>query len=105
MNGIEFSAAVKQEGESPVVEFQGDINAFAEEAMNEAYDEAEKLSSGPITFSFAKVEYINSTGIALIVSLLARARKAKRTIRATGLSEHYREIFTITRLSDFMEME
>jgi len=105
MSGIEFSATVHQVGELPVVEFHGDINAFAEEAMNEAYEEAERMTSGPIAFSFAKVDYINSTGIALIVSLLARARKAKRTIRATGLNEHYREIFTITRLSDFMEME
>ena len=52
--------------------------------------------------NFANVDYINSTGIALIVGLLARARKEHRTVRAFGLSEHYRQIFAITRLSDFM---
>jgi anti-anti-sigma regulatory factor len=47
---------------------------------------------------------INSTGIALIVSLLARARKSKRKLLACGLSQHYVEIFQITRLVDFMSV-
>ena len=51
---------------------------------------------------FANVDYINSTGIALIVGLLAEARKTGRRCRPRGLAEHYREIFRITRLSDFM---
>ena len=51
---------------------------------------------------FAHVDYINSTGIALIVGLLAEARKSGQDVRARGLAQHYREIFRITRLSDFM---
>ena len=39
------------------------------------------------------------------LGLLARARAAHRPIAAAGLSDHYREIFTITRLSDFMEIQ
>ena len=50
-------------------------------------------------------DYINSTGIALIVRLLAEARRDRREVRAVGLSDHYREIFRITRLSDFMTIE
>jgi anti-anti-sigma factor len=50
------------------------------------------------------VGYINSTGIALVVRLLADARRDGRAVRAIGLTEHYQEIFRITRLSDFMEI-
>jgi anti-anti-sigma factor len=57
-----------------------------------------------VLLNFADVEYINSTGIALIVGLLARARKHGTRVLAAGLSEHYREIFEITRLADFMEL-
>lgn len=99
-----FSANVRPENGSPVLQFHGDINGFAEDAMNEAYTNADAVSSGKIVFDFSDVDYINSTGIALIVGLLARARMAHRVIHATGLSDHYREIFTITRLSDFMEL-
>ena len=54
--------------------------------------------------NFTGVDYINSTGIALIVGLLARARKSGRRLLTSGLSSHYVEIFQITRLSDFMSL-
>jgi anti-anti-sigma factor len=57
-----------------------------------------------VVLDFAAVRYINSTGIALIVSVLARARAQRRAVLASGLSDHYREIFDITRLSDFIEL-
>jgi len=100
----EFSVKVQVRDDTPVLELCGDINGFAEDALHEAFDEAETHGGSEIRFDFDQVTYINSTGIALIVGLLARARKSKRAIVATGLSEHYREIFTITRLSDFMEI-
>ena len=53
---------------------------------------------------FETVDYINSTGIALIVSLLGRARAEQRPVFASGLSDHYRHIFSITRLSDFIQI-
>ena len=51
---------------------------------------------------FTHVDYINSTGIALIVRLLAEARRDHREVVAVGLSDHYQEIFRITRLSDYL---
>src|SRR5215813_2475765 len=81
-----------------VVEMHGEINAFAEDVLNAAYAEAERGDPETILLNFAGVDYINSTGIALIVSLLARARKAHRSLLVCGLSEHYLEIFRITRL-------
>ena len=38
----------------------------------------------------------------MIVWLLAQARKNGIEVKAFGLSDHYREIFEITRLADFM---
>jgi len=54
--------------------------------------------------NFNRVDYINSTGIALIVGLLAKARQSRRRLSVYGLSEHYVEIFHITRLADFMSL-
>ena len=59
---------------------------------------------GPSYSTSPRWIYINSTGIALIVSVLARARAERRKVVASGLSPHYREIFDITRLSDFIEL-
>ena len=104
MSETTFSATVRDQNGTPVLDMEGDINGFAEEALNTAYSDAETRQSDSIVLNFEKVTYINSTGIALIVGLLARARAAKRGTVAAGLSDHYREIFRITRLSDFMEI-
>ena len=87
-----------------VLDLMGEINGFAEEALNAAYAEAEAKNPEAILLNFEEVDYINSTGIALIVGLLARARASKRRLLACNLSEHYVEIFNITRLSDFMSV-
>ena len=87
-----------------VVDLSGDINGDAEHALDAAYDEAVAGDPTTVLLNFSGVGYINSTGIALIVGVLARSRKERRALVACGLSEHYQEIFQITRLSDFMRM-
>ena len=83
----------------------GRIDRDGDEAMTAAYATARTTGSGPIVLDFAGTGYINSTGIALIVRLLAEARRDGRPVRASGLSDHYQEIFRITRLSDFIALE
>lgn len=97
-------ATVRNENGTALIDLSGDINATAEGTLNSAYAEASAAGDGPIVLNFSDVSYINSTGIALIVGILASARKAGRTIVAYGLSDHYREIFEITRLADFMKL-
>jgi anti-anti-sigma factor len=99
-----FEAQVRSQPDFAILDLHGEINAFAEDALNAAYAEAEKREPGVILLNFSDVDYINSTGIALIVGLLARARKSRRRLLAYGLSEHYVEIFQITRLVDFMNI-
>ena len=99
-----LEAQVRHQPRVAIVEFQGEIDSFAEDIMNAAYAEAQSQDANVILLNFSKVDYINSTGIALIVSLLAKARKSKRRLLACGLSSHYQEIFEITRLVDFMSV-
>jgi anti-anti-sigma factor len=95
-----LEAAVRSAADGPVIELRGDIDGTAREALTAAYAEAPK--DGRLLLDFAGVDYINSTGIALIVGLLARARSEQRPVAASGLSDHYRQIFEITRIADFM---
>lgn len=99
-----FEAAIRLESEMAIVDLVGEINGFAEEAINAAFAKAESHNPLAIMLNFTDVSYINSTGIALIVGLLAQARKHHIKLITYGLSEHYVEIFKITRLSDFMSI-
>jgi anti-anti-sigma factor len=100
MRATEFAAELRREDGVAVLDLAGDVSAAAEQGLLAAYEQigAEEV----VLLDFSAVDYINSTGIALIVGLLARARTAGQEVQARGLAEHYREIFRITRLSDFM---
>jgi anti-sigma B factor antagonist len=98
-----FSASVRLLDGVAVVDLSGEIDSGAEEALGVAYDQATS-GANTVLLNFGGVEYINSTGIALIVGVLAKARKNGDSLTACGLADHYREIFEITRLSDFMQI-
>ena len=105
MPASRFDAGVRRQGGGvAVADLAGEIDAGAEESLNGAYTKAAEGGAETILLNFSGVDYINSTGIALIVGILARARKEGRAITACGLADHYREIFEITRLSDFMQI-
>jgi len=99
-----FSASIRPTDGVIAIDLAGDIDGAADAAINAAYAQAESAGSDPVLLNFSGVGYINSTGIALIVGLLAQARKSHRKLVTYGLSDHYQEIFRITRLSDFMGM-
>lgn len=102
MSSTGFQATVRRLPGLASIELNGNIDAFAEQSLLAAYAEAEGYDLPKILLNFANVGYINSTGIALIVGLLARSRQAQRALLVCGLSEHYQEIFRITRLGEFM---
>jgi anti-anti-sigma factor len=99
----ELEVAVRRRQGAAVIDLVGDVDAAAEAALQRGYDEATG-DAGRVVLNFAGADYINSTGIALIVSLLAQARARGIEMTACGLSDHYREIFEITRLADFMRI-
>jgi len=104
MDPIEFSATVDGTALAARILCEGDLNVRADAAMEAAYADAAALGARQITLDFEHVGYINSTGIALIVRLLTSARADGRAVRAVGLTAHYRHLFEITRLSDYVEI-
>jgi anti-anti-sigma factor len=99
MPGIPFDVRVDETDGVARLRMSGDVNRSAHEQLEEAYA---GTGNGPVVLDFSDVDYINSTGIAVIVGVLAKARAAGRAVRAFGLTDHYRQIFQITRIADFM---
>jgi anti-sigma B factor antagonist len=98
-----LETTVRHQPNAAVIDMKGDIDGASEDALQKAYNEALKQKPNAVLLNFREVGYINSKGIALIVMLLAQARKSGTRLLTTGLSPHYIEIFNITRLSDFMK--
>jgi anti-anti-sigma factor len=101
----ELEVSVRRGDGTAVIDMRGELNSSAETVLEAGYAEATAEGATSVAFNFTETDYINSTGIALIVGLLAQARSKGIDVRAFGLSDHYREIFEITRLADFMRIE
>ena len=49
---------------------------------------------------FSGLEFMNSGGFGLLVSLLVRANRQGQRLLACGLDDHYRQILELTRLDE-----
>ena len=83
-----------------VIDIQGEITAFAENMLMDAYTQASTNGAKAIILNFSHLDYMNSGGIGLLVTLLIRANRQNQHLLACGLTEHYRHIFELTRLNE-----
>ena len=100
----DLEVSVRDRDGVAIIDLVGEINSAAGSALERAYREAAHGRTA-VVLNFTRTDYINSTGIALIVGLLAQARARGIELTACGLTDHYREIFEITRLSDFIRLD
>lgn len=87
-----------------VIDIQGEITAFSEEALSRAHEEAAAGEITAVILNFTDPDYMNSGGIGLIVTNLIRAQRSGHRLLAYGLTDHYREIFSLTRLDEAIEI-
>jgi anti-sigma B factor antagonist len=83
-----------------IIDVKGELTAFAEGVLMQAYTQASDGGVRAIVLNFEGLEYMNSSGIGLLVTLLIRVNREKQRLLTYGLTEHYRNIFQITRLDD-----
>jgi anti-sigma B factor antagonist len=82
------------------VDIKGEVTAACEPVLMAAYEEAEAGGARRLVLNFGGLEYMNSGGIGMLVTLLVRANRQRQELAAFGLSDHYREIFELTRLDE-----
>jgi anti-sigma B factor antagonist len=83
-----------------VIDITGEVTAASEAALMDAYGRASGERTRCVVMNFSELEYMNSSGIGLLVTLLVRANRQKQRLMAFGLTEHYRQIFELTRLDE-----
>jgi anti-anti-sigma factor len=104
MASTTFTATLDAQRPVPTIVLSGAVDRGAEDELFAAWRAARTLPPGRLLLDFSDVSYINSTGIAVVVAVLAQARADNRPLGVYGLSDHYRQVFEITRLVDFMEV-
>jgi anti-sigma B factor antagonist len=91
-------------GSAAVLRIAGDVTSSSEGDLMTGFSEALDDGATAVVLDFSGMEYMNSGGIGLLVTLLVRAQRAGARLLATGLSDHYRQILSLTRLDEAIEI-
>lgn len=83
-----------------ILAFSGDIASTSKEAMLQAYHAVGPVKK--VLLDFSGVDYINSSGIAIIIQMLLEERAAgHRTIGIFGLTPHFKKVFTMVGVAKY----
>ncbi len=87
-----------------VLRFEGDIASTSKDAVLGAYQALPKETTKLILLDFTQVDYINSSGIALVIQLLIEASHAGQTVCSFGLSAHFTKVFTMVGITKYARL-
>lgn len=83
-----------------ILAFSGDIASTSKDLMLQAYHGVGEVKK--VLLDFSGVDYINSSGIAIIIQMLIEERTAgHRTIGIFGLTPHFKKVFTMVGVAKY----
>lgn len=91
-------------GPAAILRIAGDVTTASETELMDGFASAVDGGASTVILDFAGMDYMNSGGIGLLVTLLVRAQRSGVRLLATGLSEHYRQILSLTRLDEAIQI-
>ena len=101
MTDTTFHAEARQvDPQVSVIDIAGSLTRSAEQAILDAYRAASGPQTRVIVLNFEQMDYMNSSGIGLLVTTLVRANRNDQRVFAYGLNAHYQDIFELTRLNE-----
>lgn len=95
----EIKIRLERHGGVTLLEVKGDVTSFSEPFLKEAYNNATSEGANKIVLKFEESAYINSGGLAVLIQLLAGAKRNNQEIGITGLSDHFKKIFTMVGIT------
>jgi len=97
-----FQVHLELDGAIATFKMAGDLTHTSEQRLLNAYEKADASKAKHLVLDFQQVEYINSAGMSIIISVLTRAQEAGQKLRACGLSPHFQKIFNMVGLSKYI---
>jgi len=91
-------------GAAMLLDIKGDVTAFSEPFLKEAYKNATNEGANRMVLKFEESAYINSGGIAVLIQLLAETKRNNQQISITGLSDHFKKIFHMVGITKFAKI-
>ena len=81
-----------------IIDLAGELKSSVEPGLLNAYQEATSKGARVLILNFRQLAYKNSSGIKLLVTLLARANARGQRIFAAEMGQEYENIFQVTQI-------
>jgi len=94
---------IRHVGDVVVFDLSGELTSYSEKILEQSYEEASKQGAKKLCFNFREVSYINSAGMAIVISILTQSRKSGQALTAFGLTEHFKKIFDMVGITKYMQ--
>src|SRR5262245_25274900 len=98
----EIEVSIRRSSDIVILDIKGDFTAITGETVEEAYRQVSNEGVKKILLAFSGDNYINSAGIAVLITITAESREKGQTIRVTGLSDHFHKIFAMVGLTKYI---
>ena len=93
-----FDAQVTLAGDATVVAVSGEVDLETADRFNEALRLAVQGGGGPVVVDLCRVAFMDSTGLHLLLNLLRRLTRQRRSLAIACEPAGVRRLFELTRL-------
>jgi anti-sigma B factor antagonist len=94
----------RQEGNVTVLNLQGRLDLASGSVLKEEIKRLFAQQRNSVHLNLADVEFINSSGLGALVSIMKEVRLQKGRLTLSNLASYVQEIFDITQLSHIFEI-
>lgn len=91
-------------GEVAIIDLQGRLDLTSANQLKDASRQYFQKDNCKLILNMDKVDFINSSGLGALVSILKEVRNHKGELKISNMAEYVREIFDITQLSSIFDI-
>ena len=97
----ELKVGTRQRDGIWIIDLEGDVTTFAEDAITSAYEEVTREGAKYIIMNSRQSDYINSAGIAILIGVVTEVNRQGQKLAISGLSAHFQKIFRMVGLAQY----
>ena len=88
----------------PILELKGEVNIDTAPVLRLACDEVYNHGTKKLVLDFAKVTFIDSVGLALMIEMLQRFRQSDGALVLVNVEDQIRYLFELSKIDMLMSM-
>jgi anti-sigma B factor antagonist len=99
-----FSVTVSREGDRSVVELRGELDLSGTDRLRVALEQAEEPPTGLLVLDLSRLDFIDSTGLEVVLRAARRAHDNGRRLIVARPSKYVRRLLELTAIDQSLDV-